>query len=102
MLLADFGRAEIQLAECEMPALMRLRDKYRDEQPLKGAKVMGCIHMTIQTAVLIETLTELGAEVRWSSATFSQPRITLLRQWQRQVFPCSHGRVKPKRNFLVH
>ena len=67
MSLADFGRAEIQLAECEMPALMRLRDKYRDEQPLKGAKVMGCIHMTIQTAVLIETLTELGAEVRWSS-----------------------------------
>ncbi len=67
MSLADFGRAEIQLAECEMPALMRLRNKYRDEQPLKGAKVMGCIHMTIQTAVLIETLTELGAEVRWSS-----------------------------------
>jgi len=65
--LADFGRAEIQLAECEMPALMRLREKYRAEQPLKGAKIMGCIHMTIQTAVLIETLTELGAEVRWSS-----------------------------------
>ena len=67
MTLADFGRAEIQLAECEMPALMRLREKYRAEQPLKGAKIMGCIHMTIQTAVLIETLTELGAEVRWSS-----------------------------------
>ena len=67
MALADFGRAEIRLAECEMPALMRLREKYRAEQPLKGAKIMGCIHMTIQTAVLIETLTELGAEVRWSS-----------------------------------
>ena len=65
--LADFGRAEIELAEAEMPALMKLRAKYQDEQPLKGAKVLGCIHMTIQTAVLIETLVDLGAEVRWSS-----------------------------------
>ena len=65
--LADFGRAEIELAEAEMPALMKLRAKYRSEQPLKGAKVLGCIHMTIQTAVLIETLVDLGAEVRWSS-----------------------------------
>ena len=65
--LADFGRAEIELAEAEMPALMKLRAKYRTEQPLKGAKVLGCIHMTIQTAVLIETLVDLGAEVRWSS-----------------------------------
>ena len=64
--LADFGRREISLAENEMPALMALREKYRAEQPLKGAKVMGCIHMTIQTAVLIETLVDLGAEVRWS------------------------------------
>ena len=64
---AEFGRAEIELAEAEMPALMALRDKYRDEQPLAGAKIMGCIHMTIQTAVLIETLIDLGAEVRWSS-----------------------------------
>jgi len=65
--LAEFGRQEILLAEDEMPALMQLREKYRDEQPLEGAKIMGCIHMTIQTAVLIETLIELGAEVRWSS-----------------------------------
>lgn len=65
--LADFGRAEIQLAESEMPALMALRDKYRDEQPLAGARILGCIHMTIQTAVLIETLVDLGADVRWSS-----------------------------------
>ena len=65
--LAEFGRQEILLAQDEMPALMQLRDKYRDEQPLKGAKIMGCIHMTIQTAVLIETLIDLGAEVRWSS-----------------------------------
>ncbi len=65
--LAEFGRQEILLAQDEMPALMALRAKYKDEQPLKGAKIMGCIHMTIQTAVLIETLTDLGAEVRWSS-----------------------------------
>ncbi len=65
--LADWGRKEIILAQAEMPALMKLRERYGDEKPLKGAKIMGCIHMTIQTAVLIETLVELGAEVRWSS-----------------------------------
>ena len=65
--LAEFGRQEILLAQDEMPALMQLRENYRDEQPLKGAKILGCIHMTIQTAVLIETLIDLGAEVRWSS-----------------------------------
>ena len=65
--LAEFGRQEILLAQDEMPALMQLRENYRDKQPLEGAKIMGCIHMTIQTAVLIETLIDLGAEVRWSS-----------------------------------
>jgi adenosylhomocysteinase len=65
--LADFGRREINLAEAEMPALMALRKRYADSQPLAGAKIIGCIHMTIQTAVLIETLIDLGAEVRWSS-----------------------------------
>ena len=65
--LAEFGRKEISLAEAEMPALMSLRRKYEAEQPLAGAKIIGCIHMTVQTAVLIETLTALGAEVRWSS-----------------------------------
>nr|WP_237067706.1 adenosylhomocysteinase [Microbulbifer guangxiensis] len=65
--LADWGRREIEIAEGEMPALMALREKYHDEQPLAGARIMGCIHMTIQTAVLIETLVALGAEVRWSS-----------------------------------
>ena len=64
---ADFGRREISLAEIEMPALMALRSKYKDSQPLSGAKIMGCIHMTVQTAVLMETLVELGAELRWSS-----------------------------------
>ncbi len=65
--LADYGRKEIAIAEREMPALMALRNKYKADQPLKGARIMGCIHMTIQTAVLIETLVELGADVRWSS-----------------------------------
>ena len=65
--LADWGRRELAIAESEMPALMAMRAKYRADKPLAGAKILGCIHMTIQTAVLIETLIELGAEVRWSS-----------------------------------
>ena len=65
--LAEWGRKEISIAETEMPGLMALRTKYAEEQPLKGARIVGCLHMTIQTAVLIETLTTLGAEVRWSS-----------------------------------
>jgi len=65
--LAEFGRKEIILAEAEMPGLMSLRKKYGTEKPLKGARIAGCIHMTIQTAVLIETLVELGADVKWSS-----------------------------------
>lgn len=67
MSLADFGRKEIELSEKEMPGLMALREKYGKEKPLKGARIMGSLHMTIQTAVLIETLVELGAEVRWCS-----------------------------------
>ncbi|MFJ1518762.1 adenosylhomocysteinase [Acinetobacter sp. ABJ_C1_1] len=65
--LADYGRKEIKLAEAEMPALIGLRKRYAASKPLAGAKILGCIHMTIQTAVLIETLVELGAEVRWTS-----------------------------------
>ncbi|HRE96204.1 MAG TPA: adenosylhomocysteinase, partial [Flavobacteriales bacterium] len=65
--LADWGRKEIKLAEAEMPGLMSLREEYGASKPLKGARVAGCLHMTIQTAVLIETLVELGAEVTWSS-----------------------------------
>ena len=64
---AEFGRKEISIAESEMPGLMALRDEYKGKSPLKGAKIIGCLHMTIQTAVLIETLVYLGAEVRWSS-----------------------------------
>src|SRR3990167_2893213 len=65
--LADWGRKEIQIAETEMPGLMALREMYAGKYPLKGARIAGCLHMTIQTAVLIETLIKLGAEVRWSS-----------------------------------
>jgi len=65
--LADFGRKEISIAEIEMPGLMAIRDEYTKTKPLKGALITGSLHMTIQTAVLIETLVALGAEVRWSS-----------------------------------
>ena len=64
---AEFGRKEISIAESEMPGLIALREEYAGKSPLKGAKIIGCLHMTIQTAVLIETLVHLGAEVRWSS-----------------------------------
>ena len=65
--LAEWGRKEITLAEAEMPGLMSLREEFGQSKPLQGARVAGCLHMTIQTAVLIETLIELGAEVTWSS-----------------------------------
>jgi len=65
--LAKWGRKEIELAEKEMPGLMVVRKKYKDSKPLKGARITGCLHMTIQTAVLMETLIKLGAEIRWSS-----------------------------------
>src|SRR5688572_30939177 len=65
--LASWGRKEIAIAETEMPGLMSLRKEFGAKKPLKGARIAGCLHMTIQTAVLIETLVELGAEVRWSS-----------------------------------
>ena len=67
MSLAEWGRKEIRLAEAEMPGLMAIREEYKGKQPLKGARIAGCLHMTIQTAVLIETLVDLGAEVKWSS-----------------------------------
>src|SRR6267378_8301395 len=65
--LAEWGRKEIMLAEAEMPGLMALREEFGVQKPLKGSRIAGCLHMTIQTAVLIETLVELGAEVSWSS-----------------------------------
>ena len=65
--LADYGRKELNIAETEMPGLMALREEYGDSKPLKGARIVGSLHMTIQTAVLIETLVALGADVRWAS-----------------------------------
>ena len=67
MSLAEWGHKEIAIAETEMPGLMAIRTEYKDKKPLAGARIAGCLHMTIQTAVLIETLIELGAEIRWSS-----------------------------------
>jgi adenosylhomocysteinase len=76
--LAKWGREEIKIAETEMPGLMAVRKEYKKQQPLKGAKIAGCLHMTIQTAVLIETLIELGAEIRWSSCNIFSTQDLLL------------------------
>ena len=92
--LADFGRREITLAEAEMPALMTLRKKYAAERPLAGAKIIGCIHMTVQTAVLIETLVELGAEVRWSSCNIFSTQTTPLRASLRLALRFTPGKAK--------
>ena len=78
--LAEWGRREIKLAEAEMPGLMSLRKEFSDKKPLKGARIAGCLHMTIQTAVLIETLIELGADVTWSSCNIFQHKITPLQR----------------------
>src|SRR6201986_3445245 len=72
--LADWGRKEISIAEHEMPGLMAIRNKYSAEKPLKGVRITGSLHMTIQTAVLIETLVSLGAEVRWASCNIFSPQ----------------------------
>ena len=90
--LAEWGLEEIELAEAEMPGLMALREEYGKSQPLKGARIAGCLHMTIQTAVLIETLTALGAEVTWSSCNIFQHRITLLLPLLLPVFPFMLGK----------
>jgi adenosylhomocysteinase len=87
--LNEWGRKEIAIAETEMPGLMALREEYADSQPLKGARIVGCLHMTIQTAVLIETLVHLGAGVL---AIFFQLKIKLLRQSQLKAFLSLHGK----------
>jgi len=108
--LADFGRKEIRLAEQEMPGLMALRARHQGKRPLAGAKIMGSLHMTIQTAVLIETLTELGADVRWVSCNIFSTRITprrpsssavqrpAVRRRTRRALPCSPGRARRSRS----
>src|SRR3954453_7972679 len=72
--LADFGRKEITLAEHEMPGLVKTREEFADRQPLAGARITGSLHMTVQTAVLIETLVALGAQVRWASCNIFSPQ----------------------------
>ena len=83
---ADFGRKELDIAETEMPGLMALRAKYGQEKPLKGARIAGSLHMTIQTAVLIETLVELGADVRWASCNIFPPKTMQRLRWPPVAF----------------
>ena len=105
--LAEFGRKEIRLAEHEMPGLMAIREEYGRSQPLRGARITGSLHMTMQTAVLIETLVALGAEVRWAAATSSPPRTTppprsrsarTAPRTTRAASRCSPGRARPCRS----
>ena len=105
--LAPFGRKEMLLAEHEMPGLMALREEYGESKPLAGARISGSLHMTIQTAVLIETLTELGAEVRWASCNIFSTRTTPPPRSSsgphgtattRRVCPCSPGRARRSRS----
>ena len=97
--LAAYGRKEIDLAEHEMPGLMSTREEYADAQPLKGARVTGSLHMTIQTAVLIETLTALGAEVRWCSCNiFSTQDHAAAPRSPRPASPSSPGRARASRS----
>src|SRR5690625_1198244 len=96
--LADWDRRKIEIAETEMPALMALREKYREEKPLQGARIMGCIHMTIQTAVLIETLLELGAEVRWSSCNIFSTQDHAPPPSPPPGCRCLPGRARPRRS----
>ena len=92
--LAEWGRKEISMAETEMPGLMAIREEFGKSQPLKGARIAGCLHMTIQTAVLIETLTTLGATVRWSSCNiFSTQDHAAAEGSLRPARRCSPGRA---------
>ena len=92
--LAEWGRKEMNLAEAEMPGLMAIREKYKKEQPLKGARIAGCLHMTIQTAVLIETLRDLVLKFNGLHVIFFLLRIMLLLQLQKPEFLFLHGKVR--------
>ena len=91
--LADFGRKEISIAEKEMPGLMAIREKYAPQKPLAGARITGSLHMTIQTAVLIETLTDLGASVRWASCNIFSTQDHAAAAMASAAFPCSRGKA---------
>jgi len=92
--LSDFGRKEIKIAETEMPGLMALRDKYKTDKPLEGAKIAGSLHMTIQTAVLIETLVDLGAEVKWASCNIFSTQDHAAQLLQIKEFPYTQKKVR--------
>ncbi len=92
--LAEFGRKEITLAEHEMPGLMAMREEYGPSQPLKGARITGSLHMTIQTAVLIETLVALGAEVRWASCNIFSTQDHAAAAIAEAGIRCSPGRAR--------
>ena len=93
--LADWGRKEINLAETEMPGLIALKDRYRNSKPLAGAKITGSLHMTVQTAVLIETLIELGAQVRWASCNIFSTQDNAAAAIAQREFPFLPGKEKP-------
>ena len=97
--LASWGRKEIEIAETEMPGLMQLREEYKDSKPLSGARIAGCLHMTIQTAVLIETLIDLGASVRWSSCNIYSTQDQAAAAIAKKIFLSLHGKVKQRRSF---
>lgn len=86
--LTEWGRKEIAIAETEMPGLMAVREEFANKKPLAGARIAGSLHMTIQTAVLIETLVELGAEVRWASCNIFLPKTMLQQLLQQIIFLC--------------
>ncbi len=96
--LAGWGRKEITIAETEMPGLMALRAEYGAAQPLKGARIVGCLHMTIQTAVLIETLIALGATVRWSSCNIFSTQTRPPPASPRPASRSSPGRARPRKS----
>ncbi len=96
--LADWGRKEMRIAETEMPGLMALREKHRVAQPLKSARILGCIHMTIQTAVLIETLMELGRKCGGPLAIFSPHKIMPPPPSRAEAFRCTPGKAKRSKN----
>lgn len=95
MSLAEWGRKEIEIAEHEMPGLMAVRRKYGPQKPLEGVRVMGSLHMTIQTAVLIETLVELGADVRWCSCNIFSTQDHAAAAIAEAGVPVSPGKAKP-------
>ena len=99
--LAKLGRDKIDISEKEMPGLMELRKKYSKSKPLKGFRLTGSLHMTIETAILIETLKDLGADVRWASCNIFQHKMKLPQQLQKLKLQFLHGKVKHLKNIGI-